>query len=276
MKKTLLLSTLLLTALPSFAQVTSSVQSTISPAMRGELTSAIKHADAVNLLAEKVAGVPAITASISNPQTIKTITIPANTKGTQHIDVTLMDDFLADVAPNARHYPPNFPNRTTEHLTVENVKHLSDWIEPYAKASDASFEVVLRAAKINGMARNLNIGEAYSLRANNHMAKAVKLQPNHAEANFLYGMMISEAGGFNEGKKYLDKAVSLGYVEAEQSLAQADLLTDKKELARSRLVALQAKNPNNPQIGEQIKIIDEGGFYIWKIADGNLSVKPFH
>lgn len=275
MKKTLLISTLLV-ALPSFAQVQSSIQSAIAPAMRGEITTTIKHANATNLLSDKVAGVPTISASVSNPQTIKTITIPADTKGTQHIDVTLIDDFLADVAPNARHYPPNFPNRTTEHFTSENIKHLSDWIEPYAKAPNASFEVVLRAAKINGMARNLNLGESYSLRANSHMAKAVKLQPNHPEANFLYGMMIAEAGGFNEGKKYLDKAVSLGYVEAEQSLAQSELLTDKKAQARARLVALQAKHPQNPQIAEQIKIIDEGRFYIWKIADNNLSVKPFN
>ncbi|MDO4896698.1 MAG: hypothetical protein Q3971_04975 [Moraxella sp.] len=274
MKKTLLASTLLL-ALPSFANLTSSVQSSVSPAMRGEITTTIRHPNATNLLSTQVAGVPSISANISNTQTIKTITIPANTAGTQHLDVTLIDDFLDDVAPNARHYPPNFPNRTTEHFTGENIKHLSDWIEPYASASDATFDVVLRAAKINGMARNLNIGEVYSLRANAHMAKAIRLQPNHAEANFLYGMMISEAGGFNEGKKYLDKAVSLGYVEAEQSLAQADLLTDKKTSARARLVALQAKHPNNLQIGEQIKIIDEGGFYIWKIADNDLSVKPF-
>lgn len=274
MKKTLLVSTLLF-ALPSFANLTSNVQSSVSPAMRGEITTTVRHPTATNLLSTPVSGVPSITANISNAQTLKTIIIPANTAGTQHIDVTLIDDFLDDVAPNARHYPPNFPNRTAEHFTGENIKHLSDWIEPYASASNATFDVVLRAAKINGMARNLNIGEAYSLRANTHMAKAIRLQPNHAEANFLYGMMISEAGGFNEGKKYLDKAVSLGYVEAEQSLAQADLLTDKKASARARLVALQAKHPNNSQISEQIKIIDDGGFYIWKIADNDLSVKPF-
>ena len=274
MKKTLLTCVLLL-SLPSFAHVSSTIQSTISPAMRGEITTTIKNSNAANLLTNTVAGVPTISATISNPQIVKTITIPAATKGETRIDVTLIDDFLEDVAPNARHYPPNFPNRTTEHFTGENIKHLSDWIEPFASASDAHFEVVLRAAKINGMARNLNIGETYSLRANNHMAKAIKLQPNHAEANFLYGMMISEAGGFNEGKKYLDKASSLGYVEAEQSLAQADILADKKELARSRLVKLQEKNPSNTQITEQIKIIDNGGYYIWKIADNNLSVKPF-
>lgn len=274
MKKTLLLSAMLL-SLPAFAQVNGNVHTTISPAMRGEIITTIKHPDNANLLNTSVAGVPAISASVSNAQTIKTITIPANTKGTEQIDVTLIDDFLADVAPNARHYPPNFPNRTTEHFTGENIKHLSDWLEPYAKAPNASFEVVLRAAKINGMARNLNLGENYSLRANTHMAKAVKLQPNHAEANFLYGMMISEAGGFNEGKKYLDKASALGYIEAEQSLAQADLLTDKTAQARARLVALQQKHPANPQIAEQIKIIDNGGFYIWKIADNDLSVKPF-
>lgn len=277
MKKTLLALGVLLTSSLSFAQLNYQVSTKTMPApvMRGEITLPVQNQNATNLLANTVSGVPTITAQVSNIQNIKTVVIAADKNANSHLDVTLIDEFIDDISPNARHYPTNFPTRTTEHISSENIKHISDWLEPYANAANASFDVVLRAAKINGMARNLNIGETYSLRANNHMAKAIKLQPNHAEANFLYGMMISEAGGFNEGKKYLDKASSLGYVEAEQSLAQADILADKKELARSRLVKLQEKNPSNTQITEQIKIIDNGGYYIWKIADNNLSVKPF-
>lgn len=258
--------TLALVALPAFANV--------APALRGELTTPIHQASNANLLTTAVAGVPSIQASVSNIKTLPTVLINADSLGTTKLDVTLIDDLLDDLAPNARHYPTNFPNRTAEHLAGQNIKYLSDWIEPYATAPNASVDVLLRSAKINGMARNLNIGDAYSLRANDHMAKLLKLDPNHPEANFLYGMMISEAGGFTEGKKYLDKAVSLGYVEAEQSLAQADLLSDKKEQALSRLKTLQAKHPNNTQITEQIRIVENGGFYIWNIADNQLNLKP--
>lgn len=215
------LSTIALTALPAMAQLNTVG---IAPAMRGELTTPISHANATNLLSQSVAGVPSISANISNVNRIATVVINANQSGSTRLDVSLIDDFIDDVAPNARHYPPNFPNRTTEFITSENIKYLSDWLEPYANANDASLDVILRVAKINGMARNLNIGTDYTQRANKYMAKAIALAPDNPEANFLYGMMISEGGGFIEGQKYLQKAASLGYLEAEQSLAQAELL----------------------------------------------------
>lgn len=245
-----------------------------APMMRGELTQAIRHADAADLTTQTIKGLPAPSVTISNVKTVPTVLIAANTAGSTMIDMTLLDEFLDDVAPNARHYPPNFPSRTAEYLVSENIKHLSDWIEPYANAADASFDVVLRAAKINGMARNLNIGTDYSLRANKYMEKAIKMQPNHDEANFLFGMMISESGGFKEGRKYLDKAASLGYLEAEQSIAQAELLSDNKKSALNRLKKLAKAHPENSQIAEQVRIVENGGYYIWNIKDDKISVKP--
>lgn len=225
----------------------------------------------INLLTQTA--IPAPTVTVSNVAKVATVLIPATKTGGQ-LDVTLLDDFIEDVSPNARHYPPNFPNRTTQYNTREAIKHLSAWLEPYATAPNASFEVLIRAAKINAMGRNLDLGQEYGLRASTHIANALKLQPNHAEANFLYGAMLSEGGGFTVGKQYLDKAVSLGYLEAEQSLAQADLLNDNRAAALSRLEALQAKHPTNTQIAEQLKIVQNGGFYIWDIKDANIQVKP--
>ena len=244
-----------------------------APTMRGEMTATIQSTGA-NLLATPVAGVPSIQAHVTNVQSLPTVLINATQKGQDKIDVTLIDDFIDDISPNARHYPPNFPNRTAEHLAGENLKHVSNWLEPYASAKDASFDVVLRAAKINAMARNLNLGTEYTQRAGNHMAKIVKLQPSDSEANFLYGMMISEAGGFKEGQVYLEKAAKGGYLEAEQSLAQTELLMDNKSGALTRLRALAAKHPNNTQIAQQLSIVENGGFYIWNIKDNQLSLKP--
>lgn len=277
MKKTILALGILVSSTISFAQLSYEVLTTTTPApmMRGEITTPAQNHNAANLLSTAITGVPSIKAYVSDIQNIKTVIIAADKNSKSYLDVTLIDEFIEDISPNARHYPTNFPTRTAEHIGSENVKHLSDWLEPYAAAPNASFEVILRAAKINGMARNLNIGTDYALRANKHMSTALKLQPNHPEANFLYGMMISEAGGFKEGKKYLDKAASLGYVEAEQSLAQSELLDDKKTAALSRLKALQAKYPQNNQIAEQVRIVESGNYYIWDIKDSNLSIKPF-
>lgn len=202
---------------------------------------------------------------IQNVQFIPTIIIPSTQHGLEKIDASLIDDLLTSAAPHARHYPPTFANRTQRYNTVQKVKTFSKWIEPYAEAPDASFDVLLRAAKINGMGKNLDLGSDYTTRGTNYIAKALLINPNHAEANFLYGIMLAEGGGFKEGKKYLDKAASLGYVEAEQSLAQSDLLQDNREAALQRLQALAQRFPNNQQITQQIQIIEQGGYYIWKL-----------
>lgn len=260
---------------PTVEQLNAGVSTPQSPKMRSEITTTIVNNNAADLLTSPVKGLPTPAVSISDVENVPTVHTPANKAGTILLDTTLMDEFITVVSPNARHYPPSFPNATAEYLSIQNVKHLADWIEPYASAPDASFDVVLRAAKLNGIARNLNVGTEYSVRASNHMQKALRLNPKHPEANFLLGMMISEAGGFNEGKKYLEKAVSLGYTEAEQSLAQSDLLTDNKQSALNRLRQLQAQHPNNTQIAEQLRIIEEGGYYIWRSNDKTpLNIKP--
>ena len=255
--------------LSTFAQIN-------APTLRDEITTPVFYAGATNLLTQPLASIPSISANVSNINYIKTTIIDANKNGSTRLDVSLIDDFIDDVSPNARHYPPNFPNRTTEFNTADTIKYLSDWLEPYANASDASLDVVLRAAKINGMARNMNVGTEYTQRANKYMAKALNIAPDDAEANFLYGMMISEGGGFIEGQKYLQKASSLGYLEAEQSLAQAELLAGDHAGAITRLRSLQSQYPHNSQIAEQVRIVESGGFYIWNIKDDDIHVKPLN
>ena len=151
---------------------------------------------------------------------------------------------------------------------------MTEWIEPYAESPNASYEVLLRAAKLNGMGRNLDLGSDYTIRGGKYVDRAIKIKPDSGEANFLYGMMLSEGGGFKEGQKYLDRAVSLGYTEAEQSLAQSDLLSDRRDNALERLRRLEAKNPDNDIIRQQIKLIEEGKFYIWDIPAPDINVKP--
>ncbi len=141
---------------------------------------------------------------------------------------------------------------------------MTAWIESYAQNPNASYEVLLRAAKLNAMGRNLDLGSDYAVRAGNYIARAIKLNDT-AEANFLYGAMLAEGGGFKEGTKYLEKAEKMGYLEATQSLAQADLLDDKKDRAIQRLTEFKAKNPDNPYIDEQLRIVNSGKYYIWDI-----------
>lgn len=236
---------------------------------RGPITST-----GIDISRGQLNNVPVPQVQITEISFVPTILIPQTKGGIDKLDVSLLDDFIQDVSPNVRHYPPNFPNRTQRHNTREKIKAFVDWIEPYASAPDATYDVLIRAAKLNGMGRNLDLGSDYAVRASQYVDRAIKTDPNSAEANFLYGMMLAEGGGFKEGQKYLEKAVSLGYTEAEQSLAQSDLLSDRRNEALERLRRLQQQMPDDKIIPQQIKLIEDGKYYIWDLPAPNIDVKP--
>lgn len=217
-----------------------------------------------DISAQNLANIPLPTLTLSNISTIKTVVVPRTTDNSAQLDVSVLDDFITYASPMARHYPPVFSSRTERYNTTERLKSLTAWIESYAQNPNASYEVLLRAAKLNAMGRNLDLGSDYAVRAGNYIARAVRLNDT-AEANFLYGAMLAEGGGFKEGAKYLEKAEKMGYLEATQSLAQADLLDDKKDRAIQRLTEFKAKNPDNPYIDEQLRIVNSGKYYIWDI-----------
>ena len=225
----------------------------------------------IDLRGGQLANIPTPQVQLSDISFVPTVLIPQQKGlGTDKLDVSLLDDFIKEVSPNARHYPPNFPNRTQRHNAREKIKVMTDWIEPYAKSPNASYDVLLRAAKLNGMGRNLDLGSDYTVRGGQYVDRAIKIKPDSAEANFIYGLMLSEGGGFKEGQKYLDKAVSLGYTEAEQSLAQSDLLSDRREKALERLRRLEQSVPDNAVIRQQIKLVEDGKFYIWDLPASNI------
>lgn len=228
----------------------------------------------VDISRGQLTNIPAPQVQITDISFVPTKLIPQTKNGIDKLDVSLLDDFIEDVSPNARHYPPNFPNRTQRHYTREKIKVMAEWIEPYANDPDASYEVLLRAARLNGMGRNLDLGSDFAVRAGQYVDRAIKAKPDSGEANFLYGMMLSEGGGFKEGKKYLDKAVNLGYTEAEQSLAQSDLLSDRRSEALDRLRRLEQQVPGNAIIRQQIKLIEDGKYYIWDLPAPDINVKP--
>lgn len=181
------------------------------------------------------------------------------------VDISMLDDLIYQLAPSARHYPPNFVTPTAKYNAKQAIKKFNTLLEPLVDNEQASFELLLRAAKINIMGRNLDLGSEYAVRASNYIDRAIKLNPNNGEANFLYGMMLAEGGGFKEGQKYLDIAINLNYLEAYQSTAQTYLLNDKRGLALETLQKYQALNPSDPLIDDQIAIVHSGKYYIWDI-----------
>lgn len=101
---------------------------------RGPMTST-----GMDISGGQLPSVPSPQVRVSDISFVPTVLIPQQQSlSTDKLDVSLLDDFIAEVSPNARHYPPNFPNRTERYNTREKIKVLTEWIEPYASAPNAS------------------------------------------------------------------------------------------------------------------------------------------
>lgn len=217
---------------------------------------------------------PMPTVEFTEVQYIPTVIIPATTFLDTQIDVSLVDKFINEITPAARHYPPNFPSNTQKYNSREALKHYTAWIQPYAEDPNASYDVLMRAARLNGMARNMDMGTEYTVNGSNYVARALEQNPESVEANLLYGIMLAEGGAFKTSRKYLDKAAEMGSIEAEQTIAQSELLNDKLSEALARLQQLQLNNPHNPLITHQISIVEDGKYYIWDIPAPHINIKP--
>ena len=66
---------------------------------------------AVNLLSNPLPQIPTPQLSVSNISYVPTVMIPLTQSGnSRQLNVSLLDDFINEISPHARHYPPNFDN----------------------------------------------------------------------------------------------------------------------------------------------------------------------
>lgn len=206
-------------------------------------------------------GLPMPTISIHTINTLPKKII--NSDGTM-IDVAEIDYFIDKVNPAVRHYPPSFANRTDRHNTTQNIKYLLQFLTPHAQKKNASHEILYRAAQLHAMAKNLDMGAEHGVRAGEYLGRILAMHKDDDNANLLYGMILSESGGFKEGQKFL--SIVKNSVESLQTQAQAALLNDDKARALALLHQAQAiaTDAQKAQINEQITLINAGEYYIWK------------
>src|SRR5690606_9366086 len=78
------------------------------------------------------------------------------------IDITAIDDFLQKVESKARHYPPRFSDRQERRGFEAKLREVRRQLDALAARPVSSFDVLMRAFKASGMARNLDRGSVYT------------------------------------------------------------------------------------------------------------------
>lgn len=199
------------------------------PATPVAVTKASKKVKGKKAAAVEVAAAPAATAVDPNAQ----------------LDVASIDRTLAYLESKARHYAPVFDSKPERRFAEEKAEALQKTLNGYADAPNASYDILIRAMKINVMARNMDVGTDSAVKSLGYFDRLLKLKPQDPETQYWYGFSLAEGGGFQEGIPHMNVAVKAGYQEAYLAIANAYMYMDKKPMAISTLNAYKAKYPTD-------------------------------
>ncbi len=192
---------------------------------------------------------------------------PASTSatvGTDQINVGELDDLIAYLVDKAGNYPPRFADQRERRQAVSETKQMIEALDQLVVQPNASFELLMRAVQLNQVARNLDIGGQSAVKAGVYMRRAIALNPEDPAANYWYGTMLTEGGGFKEGIPYLNRAAQTGYKKAYLALAQAYLHIDQRPNALSAIESYRIADPEQHAMATRlIEQIQAGKNNIW-------------
>ncbi|KAA8735639.1 hypothetical protein F4V57_02270 [Acinetobacter qingfengensis] len=183
------------------------------------------------------------------------------------LDVTDIDDFLNLLEGKARHYPAHFASAREQDGFERKLQQIIQQLDPLAANPNASYDVLMRAAKASGMARNLDMGDIYGPKALGYAKRLLAMKPNDPTISFWLGFGLAEGGGFKEGLPYLQTAMKAGIQEAYLSVANTYLYLDQKKNALTTLKNYKIKYPTESVVVDQlIKEIEAGKRYnVWQV-----------
>ena len=191
--------------------------------------------------------------------------------GDNEVDITEIDDFLQLVEGKARHYPPRFTDRKERRGFEVKLKELTQQLDTLAANPNPSFDVLIRAFKASVMARNLDLGSAYTTKSLNYAQQILKINTEDAEANFWFGFALSEGGGHREAIPYLDKAMKAGVQEAFLSATNNFIALEQKKNAVQTLKNYKVKYPEEAAVADRLilEIEKQGRWNVWQVMTTN-------
>lgn len=185
----------------------------------------------------------------------------------EELDVTDMDDFINLLEGKARHYPARFASSREQDGFARKLQQTIQQLDPLAANPQASYDILIRAAKASAMARNLDLGDIYGPKALGYSKRILAMKPNDPMTSFWLGFGLAEGGGFKEGLPYLKVAMDAGIQEAYLAAANTYLFMDQKKNAITTLKNYKIKNPSEAAVIDRlIQEIQAGQRYnVWQI-----------
>lgn len=172
-------------------------------------------------------------------------------------DGAYLDQMLNDLASHANNYPPQFDSPQDKQRAIQDVKALSGMLDTLINVPSPNPEFMLRAAHLNSMGHNLDIPGAAE-KAGAIFQKHLAARPEDPRGNFLYGVFLGGSGRPKEALPYLEKALSVGVVDAAYAIGMSHLMLGDKAKALQFLESYKRSKPADTRVDTLIDAIRNG------------------
>jgi tetratricopeptide (TPR) repeat protein len=173
------------------------------------------------------------------------------------VDVKSIDRVVDDLAEHARDYPPKFRGEEEKSRAERDAKALVAIFDKLTAEKDASADLLLKAAFVDGLAHNLDIRGAAEKAAQNY-DRVLTRTPDNPRANLNFGIFLAGVGKWKESLPYLEKALKLGLDDAKYTLGVVHMSLGDKEKAIELLEGFGKTHPQDPRPKQLISAIRSG------------------
>ncbi len=172
-------------------------------------------------------------------------------------DIAYLDQILNDLATHAKNYPPQFDTPEDKQRATRDVVASSKLLDILINAPAPNPELLLRAGFLNSLGHNLDISGSAS-KADSIFKKLLAATPSDPRGNYMYGNFLAGSNRPREALPYLDKALSVGVVDAAYSIGMTYLTLGDKEHALKNFEDYKRRRPGDANVDKIIEAIRNG------------------
>ena len=161
---------------------------------------------------------------------------------------------MNDLSAHARNYPPQFDTPQDKQRATEDVKTLSGMLDLLINVPNPDLGLLTLAGDVNIMGHNLDIPGA-AQKANSIFLRLLAAVPSDPRGNYMYGTFLAGVGKPKEALPYLEKALSVGVVNAAYAIGITYLTLGEKEQAVKNLEDYKRRKPSDGSVDQLIDAI---------------------
>jgi tetratricopeptide (TPR) repeat protein len=155
-----------------------------------------------------------------------------------------IDKTLQEIEPHAREYPVKFASAQQRANMQAQLVELLVFLDHGVKEYPDNTDLLLRDAVANGFGHNMGCPDCGE-RAIAAFELLLKLKPESKEANWHYGAFLAQTAQREKSIPYLQKAASLGVVDAHYTAAMVFISLNDQDHAKLELREYLKENPKD-------------------------------